>query len=80
MCIRDSGGTSPEALARAVKGFSLTVEGCGDVKQAQVTRGGAALDAFDPATLRSRLQPNLYAAGEVLDIDGKCGGYNLHWA
>lgn len=78
--LRAAGGTSPEALARAVKGFSLTVEGCGDVKQAQVTRGGAALDAFDPATLRSRLQPNLYAAGEVLDIDGKCGGYNLHWA
>lgn len=78
--LRTAGGTEPEALARAIKGFSLTVQGCGDSKQAQVTRGGAALDAFDPATLRSRRYPNLYAAGEALDIDGKCGGYNLHWA
>ena len=35
---------------------------------------------FDPGTLESRLAPGLYAAGEVLDIDGDCGGFNLHWA
>jgi predicted flavoprotein YhiN len=35
---------------------------------------------FDPETMESRLCPGLYAAGEVLDIDGACGGYNLQWA
>ena len=37
-------------------------------------------DEFDPATMGSRLVPGLYACGEVLDIDGDCGGYNLQWA
>ena len=35
---------------------------------------------FDPDTMESRLVPGLYACGEVLDIDGDCGGYNLQWA
>ena len=47
---------------------------------AQVTKGGAATDEFDPVTMESRLVRGLYAAGEVLDIDGDCGGYNLQWA
>ena len=47
---------------------------------AQVTAGGAACDQFDPGTLESRLIKGLYAAGELLNIDGDCGGYNLQWA
>ena len=78
--LRAAGGTDPQRLARTIKGLTLTVEGCGDAKQAQVTRGGAATAEFDPVTLRSRHWENLYAAGEALDIDGACGGYNLHWA
>ena len=35
---------------------------------------------FDPATLESNLYPGLYAVGEALDVDGACGGFNLHWA
>ena len=73
-------GGRVERLARTLKGLCLEVKGCGDRKQAQVTRGGAALSEFDSATLRSVRIPNLYAAGETLDIDGACGGYNLHWA
>ena len=73
-------GADPKALATLIKGFPLQVLGCGDPKQAQVTRGGAALAEFDPVTLRSRLSPRLFAAGEALDIDGRCGGFNLHWA
>lgn len=68
------------ALAAAAKGLRLRVEGPGDPKHAQVTRGGAELDGFDPATLESRLCPGLFACGECLDVDGPCGGYNLHWA
>ena len=78
--IRAAGGTDSAALARSIKAFRLTVEGPGDVQNAQVTRGGAAVDGFDPLTLESRLHPGLYAAGEALDVDGRCGGYNLHWA
>lgn len=42
--------------------------------------GGLRTDQFDPDTLESRCCPGLYAAGEVLDIDGDCGGFNLQWA
>ena len=47
---------------------------------AQVTAGGILTRDFDPVTLESRLVPGLYACGEVLDVDGDCGGYNLQWA
>ena len=47
---------------------------------AQVTAGGIVTKEFDVATMESRLIPGLYACGEVLDIDGDCGGYNLQWA
>lgn len=68
------------ALARLLKDFRLAVTGLGDSAQAQVTRGGARLDGFDPATLASLIVPGVFAAGEVLDVDGRCGGFNLHWA
>ena len=54
--------------------------GPGDTQNAQVTRGGADVRYFDPSTLESSLYPGLYAVGEALDVDGECGGYNLHWA
>lgn len=47
---------------------------------AQVTAGGIYTSEFDPHTMESKLVPGLYACGEVLDIDGDCGGYNLQWA
>ena len=47
---------------------------------AQVTAGGLCTEEFDSVTLESRLCPGLYACGELLDIDGDCGGYNLQWA
>ena len=46
----------------------------------QVTCGGADLKGFDPDTLESRHESGLFAAGELLDVDGDCGGFNLHWA
>jgi hypothetical protein len=45
-----------------------------------VTSGGVSLKEVDPTTLASRLHPNLYFAGEILDLDAPEGGYNLHWA
>ena len=52
----------------------------GDAAQAQVTRGGAPVAEFDPETMASRRVEGLFAAGEVLDVDGRSGGFNLHWA
>lgn len=69
-----------EQLAALLKDFRLPVTGRGDAKQSQVTRGGASTADFDPDSLESHLARGLFAAGEVLDIDGRCGGYNLHWA
>ena len=78
--LRAAGSTDAAALARAAKSYRLTVLGPGDVQSAQVTRGGAAVGEFDPLTLQSQSHPGLYCVGEALDIDARCGGYNLHWA
>ncbi len=69
-----------DRLGALLKDFRIAVTGRGDAKQAQVTRGGAAVTDFDPETMESQRNHGLFAAGEVLDIDGRCGGYNLHWA
>ena len=50
------------------------------LENAQVTAGGAELSGFDPETLESKVVPGLFACGEVLDVDGDCGGFNLQWA
>ena len=68
------------AIAAAVHDFTLPVQGTLGFEGAQVTAGGIRTEDFDPETLQSRLVPGLYAAGEVLDIDGDCGGYNLQGA
>lgn len=75
-----AGELDASELAGLLKGVRLEVLGGPDAKAAQVTRGGAPVAEFDPATLESRVVPGLFAAGEVLDVDGRCGGYNLHWA
>ena len=43
-------------------------------------RGGYAVKQFDPHTMECIAHPGLYVCGEALDVDGRCGGYNLHWA
>lgn len=67
-------------LAMVCESFGLKVKGVADPKQAQVTRGGWAVKGFIPQTMESKKHPGLFATGEALDVDGKCGGYNLHWA
>lgn len=67
-------------LADAVKKFRLAVKGVTGFANAQVTAGGISTKEVDPRTMGSRLVSGLYLAGEVLDIDGICGGYNLQWA
>lgn len=67
-------------IAGTVKRFEFKVLGTMGFDGAQVTAGGIRTGEFDPKTLESRIVPGLYAAGEVLDIDGDCGGFNLQWA
>ena len=67
-------------LAVRAKDFSFRIIGDLGFDQAQVTSGGIRTREFDPVTLESRICPGLYACGEVLDVDGDCGGYNLQWA
>ena len=68
------------ALFDALRRFPLPVTGTQGFDHAQVTRGGICLDEVDPHTMASRLFDGLYLAGELLDVDGPCGGYNLHFA
>lgn len=65
--------------ASALHGFSAVVTGFQD-KTSQVSRGGFKVDAFDPETMESRIDKHLHVTGEALDVDGPCGGFNLHWA
>lgn len=70
-------------LARAAglaKDWRFPVTGPGPWESAQVTAGGVPLREVDPETLESKKHPGLYVTGELLNIDGDCGGYNLHWA
>ena len=67
-------------ICNAVKSFEITLTEPMGMDSAQVTAGGVITADFDPMTLESKLVPGLYACGEVLDIDGDCGGYNLQWA
>ncbi len=69
-----------DRIARSLRGFSLPVTGVCGFDQAQVTAGGLRTAEFDAETLESRLVPGLFAVGEVLDVDGDCGGFNLQWA
>ncbi len=68
------------AIAAQLRHFTLPILGACGFDQAQVTAGGLRTDEFDSQTMESRLVPGFYACGEVLDIDGDCGGYNLQWA
>ena len=67
-------------VCRAVKAFDVALTEPMGMDSAQVTAGGILTDEFDDKTMESRIVPGLYACGEVLDIDGDCGGYNLQWA
>ena len=68
------------SLSNMLTDWPLDIRGIKGFDAAQVTRGGADCREFDPATMASRLVPGLHAAGEVLDVDGDCGGFNLMFA
>lgn len=73
-------GAERKRLLRFLKDMTLTIVGTRDYDEAIVTQGGVSLKEVNPKTMESRLVEGLYLAGEVLDLDGDTGGYNLQIA
>lgn len=71
---------SPDDIAHSAKNYKINVTRSRDYANAQAVSGGLCTDEFNPLTMESLKNKDIYAIGEVLDVDGKCGGYNLHWA
>lgn len=69
-----------KAIASLIKSFSFKVTGNTGFANSQVTAGGLLTSQFNCETMMSNSNKNLYAVGEILDIDGDCGGFNLQWA
>ena len=67
-------------ITSVIKGMRFAVTGTTGFSNSQVTSGGLATAQFDNKTMMSKSDKGLYAVGEILDIDGDCGGYNLSWA
>ena len=81
--IYDSDGYNKDyilALIKALHSFKLEITGLRDFDNAQVTAGGISLDIINPKDMSIKDKPGLYAVGELTDIDGLCGGYNLTYA
>jgi predicted Rossmann fold flavoprotein len=78
--VKDIHSKALEKLAKTAKAFSFAVTGTKSWKDSQVTVGGVDLCEIKPETLESKLVEGLYFAGEIMDVDGPCGGYNLGWA
>jgi hypothetical protein len=69
-----------DEVVRLLTGFAFDITGSGGWDEAMVTRGGVSIDEIDPETMESLRVPHLYCIGELLDIDGDTGGYNLQAA
>ena len=73
-------GEDSRTLATNIKNYVLENARLGSSDLAQVMSGGLEVFEFNPLTLESKLKKGLYASGEVLDVDGECGGFNIMWA
>ena len=69
-----------DALAESLTGWMIEITGTQGLEQAQVTAGGVRTQDINPETMESMLADGLYLTGELLDVDGDCGGFNLQWA
>lgn len=67
-------------ILQRLKNWQFEVIGTNSFKDAQITAGGVDTNNINANTLESKILPNLYFAGEIIDVDGDCGGYNLQWA
>ena len=67
-------------IVEILKSYKIEILGTTGFKNAQVTAGGIYLDEIDMETLESKKVKGLYFTGEIMDVFGDCGGYNLQWA
>lgn len=80
LTLKKLNGTIKESLIKNLVATPLTVIGHDGFKKAMITRGGVSLKEIDPKTMQSKIIKGLYFVGEVVDLDGPCGGYNLQWS
>ncbi|MCH9740385.1 MAG: NAD(P)/FAD-dependent oxidoreductase [Epsilonproteobacteria bacterium] len=73
-------GVVRDKLIKLLAWTPLTVNGHDGFKMAMITRGGVSLKEIDPNTMQSKKLKGLYFCGEVMNLDGPCGGYNLQWS
>ncbi len=73
-------GFKKEKLIKLLAWIPLNVTGHDGFEKAMITRGGVNLKEINPKTMQSKLEKGLYFCGEVVDLDGPCGGYNLQWS
>ena len=78
--IRDISKKERRRMIELMKNFEMHISGVRGFNEAIVTRGGVNVKEINPATMESKKVKGLYFAGEILDVDGICGGYNLQWA
>lgn len=69
-----------EEISRLLKNYEVAITDTFGLERAQVTAGGVKAEEIDPGTMQSKLHKNLFLLGELIDVDGICGGYNLHFA
>lgn len=77
---KQAGKHELRAIADTIKEFDMGINATNSFDDAQVSAGGVDTSLVNPETMESRLIKGLYFAGEILDVDGTCGGYNLQWA
>ncbi|NLM44230.1 MAG: NAD(P)/FAD-dependent oxidoreductase [Clostridiales bacterium] len=80
MPCRDITKSELKAIANKMKRWIMVISGTQSWSEAQVTAGGVDVSQINPDTMESKIVPGLYFAGEIIDIDGDCGGFNLQWA
>ncbi len=73
-------GIKRDKLIKTLTWTPLTIVGHEGFKKAMITRGGVSLKQIDPNTMQSKMIKGLYFCGEIMDLDGPCGGYNLQWS
>ncbi len=78
--VKELRDTDIHRLTALIKEFSTEVTAVNSFDQAQTCSGGVDVREIDPETMQSRKKRGLYFAGEIMDVDGICGGYNLQWA
>ena len=67
-------------ITHCIKNINISINDTNGFENAEVVAGGIKLNEVEEKTMESKLQKNLFFCGEILDVDGDCGGYNFHWA